>query len=423
MKVLILSQCYYPENGVHQRRWTWLSKILVDAGHQVTVIAPPPHYPAGRLLPDWDGTAPEFGASGERILRTSFFEHSEKLVSRALDQAIVSTTSITTALRTFLARNNVKPDVIIGTVPALPTAVVTRLIAAALRVPYIIDLRDAWPDLLKYSDRWDEALRVHGDGSKVMKFRAGSLVAKTTSSQVLRALRGASGIVVTTDSLREHLLTMPSHTSLPENRIAAVRNVFPHVLPAAVPPLSPEDGVLRVVYAGTLGRAQNLRSTIRAAALVNETGRDVQLRFIGGGAAKKRLRAAAEQLGVHAEFLSRVSPDELSAHYAWADTALVNLAAWDPMALTVPSKIYELMALGHHISGGIDGEPAELVEQFGAGHVAPADDPRGLAEIWTRLIDDRSLLRTSGAGADWVEHQREAVAPEAYLSLVEKVGS
>lgn len=423
MKVLVLSQCYYPENGVHQRRWTWLSKILIDAGHQVTVIAPPPHYPAGTLLPDWDRTTPEYGASGERILRTSFFEHSEKLVSRALDQAIVSTTSITTALRTFLNRHNVSPDVIFGTVPALPTAIVTRLSAAALRVPYIIDLRDAWPDLLKYSDRWDEALRAHGGGAKNLKFHVGSVVAKVTSNQILGALQSASGIIVTTNSLRTHLLNSPTHTSLPDSRIATVRNVFPHVLPATVSSLESTEGVLRVAYAGTLGRAQNLRSTIRAAALVNETGREVQLRFIGGGAAKKRLQAAAEHYGVNAEFLSRVSPDELSAHYAWADTSLVNLASWNPMSLTVPSKVYELMALGHHISGGINGEPAELVSALGAGHVANADDPEQLADIWSRLIDDRSLLEIDDTAADWVRTQRDIVTPTAFLSLVERVAA
>lgn len=421
MKILVLSQCWYPENGVHQRRWTWLSKILVDAGHQVTVVAPPPHYPAGQLLPGWQETPSEFGASGERILRTSFFAHSEKLVSRALDQAIVSTTSVTTALRTFLYRLNDKPDIIIGTVPSLPTAVVTRIIAAVLRVPYIIDLRDAWPDLLKYSDRWDEDLRVHGGGTDSVKFRVGSAVAKVTSSQILGALQDAAGIMVTTDSLRKHLLDSPTHTKLPADRIATVRNVFPHVLPASLPSLDHEENVLRVVYAGTLGRAQNLRTTIRAASLLKKEGKEVHFRFIGGGAAKKRLVAAAEHYGVQAEFLSRVSPEELSAHYAWADTALVNLASWEPMSLTVPSKLYELIALGHHVSGGINGETSDIVSVLKAGHMAPAEDPKALASNWSRLIDDRTLLRTDTRGAEWIKTQRDLVAPSQLLSLLETV--
>lgn len=421
MKILVLSQCWYPENGVHQRRWTWLSKILTDAGHHVTAVVPPPHYPGGQLLSGWEKSTVEYGAAGERILRTSFFPHSEKLVSRALDQAIVSSTSVTTALLTFLNRNVEKPDLIIGTVPSLPTAIVTRLIAKALGVPYVIDLRDAWPDLLKYSDRWDESLRVRGGGTSNLKFRAGSLVAKVTSDQILGSLQNASGIIVTTDSLREHLLNSSVHTSLPPSHVATVRNVFPHVLPEVKPPLIPEENTLRVVYAGTLGRAQNLRSTIRAARLLQDEGKHIHFHFIGGGAAKKRLQAAAEDGNINAEFLSRVSPEELSSHYAWADTALVNLASWNPMSLTVPSKLYELMALGHHISGGINGEPADIVSSLGAGHVANADDPKGLAEIWSRIIDDRSLLSVDSRGGDWVETQRNSIAPAQFLALVENV--
>lgn len=423
MKVLVLSQCWYPENGVHQRRWSWLSKILVDAGHQVTAIVPPPHYPAGQILPGWEDTIPEFGASGERILRTSFYPHSEKLISRAFDQGMVSATSITAALRTFLGGHHDKPDVIIGTVPSLPTAVVTRIISSALRVPYIIDLRDAWPDLLKYSDRWDEALRGHDNAAEGVRFRIGSAVAAVTSRQILGALQNADGIIVTTDRLRTHLLDSPTHTRLPGERIATVRNVFPHALHETLSPLEPAENVLRVVYAGTLGRAQNLRSAIQAATLLKEDGKEAHFRFLGGGAAKKQLQAAAERYEVQAEFLSRVSPEELTGHYAWADTALVNLASWDPMSLTVPSKLYELMALGQHVSGGINGETADIVSALGAGHMADADNPEQLAQIWSRLIDNRSLVNVNGRGAAWVDTQRNSVAPAAFVSLLETVAS
>ena len=42
MRILLVTQYWYPENGVPQRRWSWLAKILIDAGHEVCVVAPPP---------------------------------------------------------------------------------------------------------------------------------------------------------------------------------------------------------------------------------------------------------------------------------------------------------------------------------------------------------------------------------------------
>lgn len=42
--ILIVSQYWYLENGVPQRKWMWLTKILVDAGHEMSGIALLPHY-------------------------------------------------------------------------------------------------------------------------------------------------------------------------------------------------------------------------------------------------------------------------------------------------------------------------------------------------------------------------------------------
>ena len=72
MKILIVSQYWAPENGVPQRRWSWLSQLLVEQGHQLTVIAPPPHYDRKISSTEWvrkflagGFNEEEFGESGE----------------------------------------------------------------------------------------------------------------------------------------------------------------------------------------------------------------------------------------------------------------------------------------------------------------------------------------------------------------------
>lgn len=40
MGLLVLSQFWYPENGVPQRRWTWLSNIFSEIGGDISVVAP-----------------------------------------------------------------------------------------------------------------------------------------------------------------------------------------------------------------------------------------------------------------------------------------------------------------------------------------------------------------------------------------------
>lgn len=96
LKILVLSQYWHPENGVPQRRWTWLSKILVDAGHEVTVIAPPPHYQRKMGLKTWweerrfsSALENHTGPSGERIVRSGFLPAGSSLTQKALNQATV----------------------------------------------------------------------------------------------------------------------------------------------------------------------------------------------------------------------------------------------------------------------------------------------------------------------------------------------
>src|SRR5699024_190852 len=43
-------------------------------------------------------------------------------------------------------------DIVVATVPALPNLVAGRIIAWTKRVPYIVEMRDAWPDLIFESE-------------------------------------------------------------------------------------------------------------------------------------------------------------------------------------------------------------------------------------------------------------------------------
>ncbi|WP_237564106.1 hypothetical protein [Actinomyces sp. 432] len=75
MRILLLTHYWAPETGAPQMRWGWLARGLVRRGHELAVLAPPPHYPTGRLLDADPRHAP--GAvhrdpSGAMIHRTAF---------------------------------------------------------------------------------------------------------------------------------------------------------------------------------------------------------------------------------------------------------------------------------------------------------------------------------------------------------------
>lgn len=432
MRILVLSQYWSPENGVPQRRWSWLTGLLVAAGHQVTVVAPVPHYLAhhswGQCLAlnlrALRASTSEQGPSGETIVRSGFLPAGRSLTGRIANQAGVAVGMCATSLR-LLACRRTSVDVVIATVPALPTAVLARLVAGVARVPYIIDLRDAWPDLLREGRRWNAGVARPSVRERLFRLGPFQLMAAVVKRNINGALRNAASVMTTSANLSEDLRTreeiVGGRAGAP--MFSTVRNVFPSALTTVECTVSTSaDGEINVLYAGTLGRAQMLNNALEAVECAAALGTRVHLRLVGTGPTVEALKQTVAERGLSTvAFYERVSPAELADHYAWADTALVHLTDWAPLERAIPSKTFELMFLGIHITGVISGEAADIIESTGAGHVVPPSRPEELAVLWARLSREKILLNVSGEGRRWVEHEREYVVPHELRALLDHI--
>lgn len=428
MKILLLSQHWYPENGVPQRRWAWLTKILVESGHQVYVLTPPAHYK--RTLSGWDwirfgGFAPaeefERGQFGELILRTGFFPAGSSITARALNQGLAAMSMLSTAAGIGSKQlQRVDMDLVIGTVPALPTAVVTGLVASFKRVPYVIDLRDAWPDLLRESHRWNKNTGKTTWRERLLSKGPLQLVALITEQAINFSLSRAAGVVTTSKELELHLRKRFGISENDESFLT-IRNVFP--LKSAAKPRSPRRDVankeLHVLYAGTLGRAQGLENALLAAAIARSWGYNIKLRFVGNGATTESLLEKAKELEIDFQLMDRVPAASLDGYYEWADTALAHLTGWEPLTRTIPSKTFELMQLGIHITAVVSGETAQLVRDLEAGDVVHPENPEALAKLWIELIENRERLEIGDRGRRWVEKERTEVVPKLLQRLID----
>lgn len=415
MRILLITQYWAPENGVPQRRWAWLTKLLSQAGHEIMVIAPPPHYLRKITIKGWIEQRgfkafedKDSCVNDERIIRSGYFPGGSSLTGKVFNQIAVAVGELSVVLRRGGAVDQFGPELVIGTVPALPTAFVAAVASRKLRVPYVIDLRDAWPELLSVASQWNSATGRVSWRERLLSKGPLQLASWAVNLSLDRILRNAKTVIVTSSRLARDI-----NSRAPVGKPAVtLRNVFPpETRINKVPDLNRASDSLNVLYAGTLGRAQNLTNALRAAALAKEVGVDVRIRFVGAGAARTELVRAADELNVDAIFEHRRDPQLLSESYQWADTALVHLTDWEPLLQAVPSKTYELMDQGIHISGVVDGETADLIRALDAGHVVPPEQPRELARLWVRLANDRTLLDVPRDGTEWVRKQREDVAP------------
>lgn len=424
MRLLVLSQFWYPENGVPQRRWTWLSNIFSEIGGDISVVAPPPNYRRKLGFKDslksfLPNTQIETGPAGEVIYRSPFLYAGESLAGRAFSQAFIAAGTLITVARNWGQVRKI--DAVVGTVPALPTAVVSFLVARVLRVPYVIDLRDAWPDLMKEHRNWNRALATRSWHEKVLNLGPIRILSWLVEKGLNALLERANAIMVTSEDLGAQLRNKRSNrlTGQRQQLIITIRNVFPASVPKAVKRRSYDTHSLRVLYAGTLGRAQNLRNAVDAAVIAQKQGTPVELAFVGGGAAAGELQTYAGLREVNASFYQVRSAAEIVGFYEWADTALVHLTDWEPLDRAVPSKTYELMSVGIHISGVVKGETARIIKLLEAGDTVSPENPHELAELWTALYKNPSRLSITTKGGLWVESQRETVVPGEVKKMVE----
>ncbi|OKX86065.1 glycosyltransferase family 4 protein [Corynebacterium glutamicum] len=428
MKVLILSHYWHPENGVPQRRWSWLTKILVRAGHEVVVVCPPPHHERETSFFDWIRSffsgeqVREFGLSGEKIVRSGYFPNGNSITRKAFNQGVVS---LSILWNIFLKRGELKgfkPDIVIGTVPAVPTSVIVPIVSYLYRVPYVIDLRDSWPELLSEGRDWNSAVGETTFRQKLLSKGPFQILSFVTKHLMYWSFRSAVGMIFTS-SYHENDLLMRREMRGTHLRTTTIRNVFPPKSASEVKFRNVANGEpLNVLYAGTLGRAQNLTNAVEAAKIAQEKGLIVNLRFVGAGASSRELRRQIKKLGVSGEVFGRVSAAELSDHYEWADSALVHLTNWNALEHAVPSKTYELMDIGLHISGVVRGETSELIEKLESGDVVEPENPEALANLWMELSKDRGRLKVSPRGKHWVIAQRDDIVPARLLEFMSDLG-
>ena len=281
------------------------------------------------------------------------------------------------------------------------------------RVPYIIDLRGAWPDLLNYTHRWNESVASTPSlREQILRGLPTRIASSTLKNLMVAVLKQASGIVVTAESLANDL----HRKGVDKPYMVTVRNVFPRANDYTYAPRAGRrEGTLNVLYAGTLGRAQMLSNAI--AALKYTDG--VTLRLVGSGAAREQLKREAEGLPV--EFYNKTKPEDLTEHYEWADVALVHLADWEPLNRAVPSKTYELMEMRMPITAAVEGEASEIIEQIADGRVVPTRDPHALARLWNELAATPTIEPGPEAGAEWVRRQRTEVSRDALADVLNAV--
>jgi colanic acid biosynthesis glycosyl transferase WcaI len=271
-----------------------------------------------------------------------------------------------------------RPDVVFASSPPLSVGAVGEVVGRRHRVPWVLDVRDLWPQV----------------AAEVGSVRPG--LALATAVRLERHLyRAAAGVTVASEGFREHVcrhadprsvMVLPNGTT---RRWLAVGEAKPDRAAADLP-----DDVFVWTYAGNVGLSQGLETAVAAARLL---GSGFRLLIVGDGASRPRLKAAAEGAEEGSVEFRDPIPVELAAVVMRAsDALLVSLDDGEALGRTVPVKLFDSAAVGRPVIVAAPGEPRRIAERSGAGLPVTPGDPEALAAAVRRLAAEPGLRHDLG---------------------------
>ena len=379
MRLMLLTHSYWPEHSPPQRRWSSLVREFRKAGWTLDVVAPVAHYPNGRRnLPRREAGVAfsrQQGPQGESIRRVPYLRHiGSSSLARFIDQLFSAVISVPVGLL------GPRPDAILATAPSLPTLATGYVLSRLRRVPLIVEMRDAWPDLAR------DARIVQGSVKSVIE-------------HVVEFVQLRADLVVTVtegfaETLRDRGLT---------NVVTVSNGLDLGSMPFLEPPPKERD-VFHALYLGNHGKSQRLDVLIRASALL---GGKFHLTLVGHGTSRPHLVKLARELNAPVTFFPSLHGPAVMEKYREADTCIVSLRDdWKSFETTIPSKTYEVLAIGRHVTAIVRGEAERIILEARGGDVVAAN-PESVARLWQELAHDRNRLSSGMSGRDWVRHNAD----------------
>jgi glycosyltransferase involved in cell wall biosynthesis len=368
-----------------------LARALSERGIDVTVLAPMPSFPSGRI---------DEGYRGKYFVRETW-EDVEVVRLRHIATARrfgryfawLSFAFLATVYAAVFAR---RPDVVIMSSPpitlGLPAMAVRLLRGARL----VVDVRDVFPDLPIQMGVWRKSgftARAVGALADTL-YRLASLIVVVTPTAFtqVRAKSGETPVVLAPNGL---------------DRVEARAGVIQR-----------RNGEFVATFAGNMGIANGMDLLLDAAKLLRDE--EIRIALVGGGADYEHVAARVAREGIgNVDLYGVVSRHHAVGALAESDAAIVILR--EGVRESVPTKLFDAFGVRCPVVLSAGGEARRVVTEAVGGVCSAPGDAESLADALRLLAADRDLARALGeAGSRYATgYDRERIVGD----LAERVAS
>ena len=366
MKILVVSQYFWPETF----RVNEIASELSSRGHEVTVLTGRPNYPEGVVHPDFVAAPERFSTyAGVPVVRLPLRPRGKGNLRLILNYW--SFVFWGCVLGPWLLRGRNFDAIFVFETSPITSALPAILLKWLKRAPLSMWVLDLWPDTLQAVGivKSERVLQVVGSLCRFI-YRHCDLILGQSRAFVGPIRRWAGS--------GEKFRYFPAWSEEVFDGDGSEH--------AAAPELACHAGRFNVLFAGNIGDAQDFPTVLEAARLTRDRA-DIHWLIVGDGRASAQVRADIERLGLGDTvfMLGRHPVERMPGFFAGADALLVSLKADPIFAMTIPGKVQSYLASGRPLLGMLDGEGARVIEEAGAGLVAPSGDAEALARQATAL--------------------------------------
>ncbi len=399
MHLLLIHQAFISPNDAGGTRHFEFARYLQSRGHTMTIVASDLNYLSGKRVAKSGGLVSAETVEGISVLRARTLAVLHKsFVWRVISFFSFMASSIIAATR---AKD---VDVVMGTTPPIFQAASAWAVAAMRRKPFLLEVRDLWPDFAIDMGVLKNPLLI-----KMSRWLEGFLY------------RRARHIIVNSPAYRDYLM----RKGIPESKISLVPN---GVDPAMFMPEAKGREVREkfglgdqfvASYAGAMGVANDLDTLLRAAERLKDH-EDITILLVGDGKERPQLEQQVAERSLTNVAIIGPQPKNQMAQFLAASDACVAILKNIPMfATTYPNKVFDYMAAGRPTVLAIDGVIRDVMEEADGGIFVPPGNDAELAAAILRLHDARAEATRMGQRARKyvTEHLDRRTQAEKFLEV------
>lgn len=366
MKILIVSQYYYPE----QFQINEIAPELVRRGHEVTVVCGLPNYPKGVVFEGYEDVEERRKREEEYQKQTGV-----EVIHCMQKPRGHNPLQLVRNYRSFVKESKK----VVRTLPGDYDVVLGYQLSPISSMEAALEYKrqHGTPVLFYTLDIWPVSAEAMLRSKKNPLYWWVKRMSK-------RIYQGANRILVTSRPFVDYLYRT---LDIPMERMAYLpQHAGTEMLDMDLE--AEDNGVADFMFAGNLGNGQRVDVIIKAAALLGRRS-DYKIHLVGDGGMRPELEQMVKENGLenNVVFYGNQMRKDMPSFYKKADALLITLRGNNEVGNTMPGKLQMYMTTGKPILGAINGAAKEVIEEAQCGSCVNAGDYKGLAKLMKFYID------------------------------------